>query len=139
MTTPMTTYEARAVSVSIERDWRTVYAFAQVPENFPRWASGLAQGLQCQGETWRGMGPDGPIAIRFTPPNPYGVLDHQVTTPAGETIQCPLRVVANGDGAEVTFTLFRRTGVDQAAFEADAAWVARDLAALKALLEQAGA
>ncbi len=38
----MATLEARTVSITIRRDWREVYDFAQRPENFPRWASGAA-------------------------------------------------------------------------------------------------
>ena len=56
----MSTYEVRSISMSIERDWREAYAFASVPENFPRWASGLASGLERAGEEWIGQTPDGP-------------------------------------------------------------------------------
>ena len=50
------------------------------------------------------------------------------------TTRCANRV-ANGDGAEVTLTLFRLPSMDDAAFEADAAAVEKDLGALKTLLE----
>ena len=46
-----------------------------------------------------------------------------------------MRIVANGTGCEVTFTLFRQPGMSAEQFAADAEWVSRDLAALKALLE----
>jgi hypothetical protein len=48
----------------------------------------------------------------------------------------PMRVVANGDGAEVVFTLFQRDGMSDDEMARDAAMVSRDLAALKALLER---
>ena len=47
-----------------------------------------------------------------------------------------MRVVANGTGAEVMFTLLRTPGMTEDAFAADAAAVERDLKALKALLER---
>jgi hypothetical protein len=47
-----------------------------------------------------------------------------------------MRVVPNGTGAEVTFLLFRTPDMTDAAFAADAAAVARDLNALKTLLER---
>jgi hypothetical protein len=47
----------------------------------------------------------------------------------------PLRIVANGMGSEVTFTIYRLPGMSDEAYTADAAAVARDLATLKALLE----
>jgi hypothetical protein len=46
-----------------------------------------------------------------------------------------MRVVANGDGAEVVFTLFQREGMSDDETARDAAMVARDLKALKLLLE----
>ena len=133
----MTVFEARVISVSIDRDWRAVYDFARLPENLPLWASGLAAGVERDGDEWRADGPGGRLRIRFAPPNPFGVLDHVVVTAAGDRIECPLRVVANASGAEVAFTLYRRPGVSAEAFAADAAWVVRDLQALKTLLEGA--
>jgi len=38
-----TTHPLRNLSVSINRDARDVYSFVCVPENFPRWASGLGK------------------------------------------------------------------------------------------------
>ena len=73
--------------------------------------------------------------MRFSPKNDYGVLDHWVTLPDGTELSMPLRVVANGDGAEVTLTLFRAPGMDDATFERDQGMVEKDLAKLKALLE----
>ena len=58
-----------------------------------------------------------------------------LTLPDGSEISIPLRVVPNGDGAEVTLTLFRVPGMDDARFERDQGMVAADLARLKALLE----
>jgi hypothetical protein len=46
----------------------------------------------------------------------------------------PLRVLADGSGSEVVFTLFQRDMTDDE-MARDAGMVARDLAALKALLE----
>ncbi len=46
-----------------------------------------------------------------------------------------MRVVANGAGSEIIFTLFRLPGISDEKFAADAEWVRRDLNTLKALLE----
>ena len=131
----MTTYETKTISISIERDWRDVYEFAAEPRNFPRWASGLGSDYEKVGEAWRAQGPEGPIRIWFTPPNKLGVVDQRVVTASGAEILVPMRVMPNGTGAEVAFTLFRQPEMSAEIFARDAAWVARDLAALKALLE----
>ncbi|MCQ4629364.1 SRPBCC family protein [Shinella sp. CPCC 100929] len=133
----MTTMPARIIHRTIRRDWRTVYAFAAKPENMPLWASGLASGLTRDGEDWiADGGPIGNVRVRFAPPNDFGVVDHTVTLPNGLVVENALRIVPNGDGCEVMFTLLRQPDMDDAAFESDAAHVTRDLEALVKLMEQ---
>lgn len=127
---------SRVLAVWIDRDPAEIYDFASRPENFPLWASGLGSALRREGGRWIAETPDGAMEVRFSPVNPFGVLDHVVVTPEGE-IMVPMRVLPNGTGAEVALTLLRQPGMSDARFEADAQWVARDLASLKRLLEAA--
>lgn len=132
----MAVYPSLVISVSIERDWREVYDFASIPENFQRWAAGLGRRFEKIGDEWAAADPDGrAIRIRFTPPNAFGVLDHTVSSDIGQS-QNAMRVVPNGTGAEVMFTLLRTPNMTDEVFSADAAAIKRDLEALKALLEQ---
>lgn len=132
----MSTMPARIVHIGIDRNWREVYAFASIPENMPLWASGLASGLKPDGEDWLGDGgPIGTVRIRFTPTNGFGVLDHTVTMENGLVVENALRVVPNGSGAEVMFTLLRLPDTGDEAFEADAAHIRKDLETLKRLME----
>ncbi|WP_211461545.1 SRPBCC family protein [Collimonas silvisoli] len=125
----------RHLSITIQRDLRDAYAFVSRPENFAQWASGLGKNLaQVNGE-WIADTPDGQVKIRFSPSNPYGVLDHWVLPATGAEIYVPMRLIANGDGCELHFTLFRLAHMSDEKFEADANWVLRDLATLKQLLE----
>ncbi|MGO4447492.1 SRPBCC family protein [Phyllobacterium sp. TAF24] len=134
----MTTRDSRTLQVSIERDWHAAYDFTSNPLNLPKWASGLATGLQKFGDEWLADGPTGKLRIRFSPPNDYGVLDHWVVTETGEEVYAPMRVIPNNDGCEVSFTLFRMPDMSDGKFAEDAAWVLRDLKALKAVLETSG-
>ncbi|WP_311271211.1 polyketide cyclase [Sphingobium sp. WCS2017Hpa-17] len=123
---------ARTYSISINRDWQALYEAIWWPEVFPKWASGLAEfDLRQEGDKWLADGPEGPITIRFTPHNDYGVMDHFVDTGDGKEIHVPLRVIQNGNGAEVMLTLFRQPGMDDEMFARDAKWITRDLRALK--------
>ncbi|MCA1493826.1 polyketide cyclase [Sinorhizobium alkalisoli] len=126
---------ARILHISIARDWREVYAFMADHEKMPLWASGLSSGLTRDGEDWIAPGPLGNARVRFVTRNDYGVVDHLVTLEDGRQVHNALRVVPNGDGAEVMFTLLRQPGMSEAQFADDAAWVEKDLARLKSILE----
>lgn len=84
---------------------------------------------------WVAHSPMGHVKIRFSPANEYGVMDHDVILPSGEINHNSLRVVANGTGSEVIFTLYRLPRMSNADYVQDAAMIKSDLAALKSLLE----
>mgnify|MGYP001596731021 CR=1 FL=1 len=132
----MSVMTARIIHTSIARPWTEVYDFASKPQEMPRWASGLSEGLRLDGEDWVTSGPLGSARVRFCPPNVFGVIDHLVTLPDGTAVHNALRVVPNGDGAEVMFTLLRQPGMSDADFERDAAWVEKDLKQLKDIMEK---
>lgn len=60
-------------------------------------------------------------------------MDHYVSVNDAPEIYVPLRVIQNGDGAEVQLTLFQQKGMSDAKFLADAEWVEQDLLTLKLL------
>ncbi len=128
--------DATVITIAIGRDWRQVYEAFWRPEAFATWAAGLSDASlrQVDGE-WKAEGPGGTVSIAFTEHNPFGVMDHRVRLPDGSTVYVPLRVVENGDGAEVALTLFRQPGMSEADFAGDAAMVRRDLERLKHLAE----
>lgn len=128
-------HTSRNLSISINRDAKDAYNFVCVPENFSRWASGLGKSLKKVNGEWIAEMPQGPVKVRFTERNEFGVLDHWVSPKPGVRIYIPMRVIANGNGCELIFTLFRLPGMSDEKFAADAEWVMRDLISLKNLLE----
>lgn len=127
--------EARKLSVSIRRPAAEAYEFLSLPENFPKWASGLGTSLRQAGGDWIAETPEGPMTVCFSERNSRGVLDHSVTRPHGMKVYVPLRVVAKDDGCDLVLTLFRRPEMSDEKFAADAEWVMRDLHAAKRILE----
>ena len=127
--------ESRHLSVVVHRPVTDVYAFAADADNLPRWAAGLAQSaLTREGDDLVVESPMGRVRVRFAPPNAYGVLDHDVTTPDGRTTHNPFRVLVHPDGAELLFTVRQRDLTDDE-LERDARAVQADLERLRALLE----
>jgi hypothetical protein len=127
--------ESETLRVYIDRPWQAVYDAIWKPETFPKWASGLSKAdLHKDGEGWKAQGPAGPVRIRFTDHNAFGVMDHYVELADGTVVYVPLRVIANGAGAEVALTLFRQQSMSDAQYAADARSVRSDLAALARLI-----
>jgi uncharacterized protein YndB with AHSA1/START domain len=127
--------EVETLTVSIERPPRDVYEYVANPANLPRWASGLAGGIENVKGEWIAASPVGRVKVRFAVRNEVGVLDHCVTLPDGAEVYVPIRVVANGPGSELSLTLFRSPEMTDEKFREDAQWVRRDLARLKTILE----
>ncbi|MBY8881461.1 SRPBCC family protein [Actinacidiphila acidipaludis] len=130
------TTTSRHISAWIARPAAEVYEFARRPSNLPSWAAGLGTSVEEVDGRWVADSPMGHVVVSFAPPNDFGVLDHDVTLPSGETVSNPMRVVPDDGGSEVVFTLRRRPGMSDDDFARDAAAVAADLATLKALLER---
>ncbi|MEV6932195.1 SRPBCC family protein [Dactylosporangium sp. NPDC051485] len=131
------TRQTRHLSVYIDRPVAEVYAFAANPANLPRWAPGLGSSVVQEDGAWFVETPEGRVRVTFAPPNEYGVLDHEVLTPSGDTVYVPLRAIADGPGCEVVFTLRRLPGMTDDEFDRDTGLVSGDLALLKQVLETA--
>ncbi|GAA1694571.1 SRPBCC family protein [Microbacterium sediminicola] len=129
------TFPSRHISQAIQRSPREVIAFAGDPRNLPVWAAGLSAEIRQQDGRWITDSPMGEVEVRFTGEVELGILDHDVVLPDGTTVHNPLRVLANGDGSEVVFTLYRLPDATDAAYERDAAMVRDDLNRLRGLLE----
>ena len=130
------TFEARHIGVSIDCSPEKVYVFSANPQNLPRWATGLSGSVTIEGTKVIAESPMGEIVIQFAKQNTFGVLDHDVTLADGQRFYNPMRVFRNGNGSEVTFTLYRLPGVTDEAFEKDAVTIEGDLKKLKAFLEK---
>lgn len=130
--------ETRKLSICIERPAAEAYEFLSLPQNFPKWASGLGKSLRKVGAEWIAETPEGPARVSFSERNSFGVLDHSVALPQGQPVYVPLRVLPRERGCELELTLIRQPGVSDEKFAADAAWVMRDLQAAKRILENGG-
>lgn len=147
--------QSQVISCRIDRPLSVVAEFLADPLNMNHWAAGMGHSLRQDGGGWQAQGPDGPLCIRFSPPNAFGIADHWVTLPgrngaADTVVYVPLRVIAHEASdahgteksgteksvSEVQFTLLPLPGMSDADFARDAALVRRDLETLKAFLEK---
>lgn len=110
--------ESLHLGVHIARPASEVYEYTSQRANLASWASGVTDNMQ----------------IEFAEQNAFGVLDHWATVD-GVRYYNPMRVIPDGEGAELVFTLRRMPGTSDEDFSKDAATITHDLAKLKELLE----
>jgi hypothetical protein len=129
-------FKSRHVSISINHPADEVYEFASNPENLPKWAAGISGSVKNVNGDWIAESPMGRVKVRFADKNRFGILDHDVTLPSGETFYNPMRVFPNKDGSELIFTLYQRSGMSDKDFRNDEKQIKADLEKLKALIEK---
>lgn len=130
--------QSRVITQRVACEWRRAYVLAADPKRLPDWASGLAKSaLVPHGDHWIVRTPEsGDARMRFAPRNDFGVLDHWVAPEGVPEVYLPFRVIGvRPDACELQFTLLRQPHMDDAAFERDAGWIARDLQSLRSLIE----
>lgn len=130
------TYQSQTLTVQIDRPLDSAYEFVRDPANWTQWAAGLGSGFERSDDgIWTVDTPGGKVTVRFSAPNEYGVADHWVTTPDGQVVYLPFRLVANDTGCEALFTLYRQPEMTDEDFVRDAGLVRKDLDKLKEVLE----
>lgn len=134
---PQRILPSKTLSVSIAAEPARVYAFLVNGENLPKWATAFCKSAAPEGKAWKVQTPVGPVMIEFVPVNPFGVLDHDVTLPTGQTLRMPMRVIPNGAGSEVLFTLFRTPEMTNDQYAEDERMIQQDLLTLRRVMEGA--
>ncbi len=126
---------SRTITCSINRPPSEVYPFASKPANLPQWLRSFCLSVKQSGDAWLMETAIGWMEIEFVPANEFRVLDHVVKLPDGQSIHNSMRVVANGTGSEIMFTLLQPPEMSDEQFAKDAAMVEADLQTLKAVME----
>jgi len=123
------------LSVRIERDVDEVYRFVTDISKLGLWAQGLRSAAWEPSRTAVGESSAGPIEMCFAEQIDFGICDLSITTPDGQVIECPMRVVRDGAGTEVVFTLRADAGADRERREQLSAAIAADLNRLRRAIE----
>lgn len=140
----MPTMTTETLSVTIDARFDDVFADLANPVTHPEWATEFFAGPATPGErpgeavaTVPAMG--GPVRIRIDADPTCGRIDMGLApgdAPFGPPL--PIRLIRNGDGVDVLFTLARTPGQTSEAWEAGLDGMKRELENLRARHETAG-
>jgi hypothetical protein len=134
----ITTTRAETRTISIPAPPAAVFALVADGARLPDWAPAFASAAEHDGgDRWLIGTGDARFPIRLRADAEHGTVD--LLSPADPTVGAFLRVLPNGGGSELLFTLFFADDADPAAVEAQMATVAEELATLRALAAPAAA
>ncbi len=128
--------KSKTLSVAINCDPKKLYEFVSKPENLPKWARMFCRSIKKSKGGWVVETPQGPVNVKFSKKNDFGILDHYVSPAPGVEVFVPMRVVPNASGSEVLLTLFQPAGMSDEKFAEDIRWVEQDLRTLKDIMER---
>lgn len=127
---------ARTLTVSIERTPEEVYEYVADLQHFPEWTTSFSLSARPSEDGWWIIGTqEGSMNMKMVARNDLGVLDHYVYAGDGPVIMNAMRVVPNGSGSEVMFTLIQQPDMSDEKFVQDAGMVEHDLNRLKLVME----
>jgi hypothetical protein len=129
------TFSSRTLSGSIDCHPDKAYRFISNLENLPKWAKAFCKSVKKSNDDWIMETPRGPMKVRFVEKNDFGVLDHYVSPTPEIEVYVPMRVLPNGSGSEVIFTMLRLSEMSDEKFVEDVEMVERDLKTLRNVLE----
>lgn len=128
--------KSKTLNVFIDCSPRKIYSFVRNLKNLSLWATMFCKSIRKTKGRWIAKTPQGPAEFRMAPKNNFGILDHYVIPLPNFTVYVPMRVVSNGKGSEVIFTLFQYPGMTDKSFKKNQALVAEDLSTLKKVMER---
>jgi carbon monoxide dehydrogenase subunit G len=123
--------------VGIEAPPAAVLAVVADPTNLPRFAPGFARSVQRDGDGqgWIVDSAPGRLQLRTAVDADRGTVDLHLTAPDGSESTVFLRVLPNGSGTELTFTLLLPGSASDAAVAEQGGVVAEELELLRQLCE----
>ncbi len=128
---------SHTLSVSVARAPVDVARYVADPRNLPQWAGAFCKAVRPDGDGWRVQTDEGEFGLRFHAVIENGILDHVVELGDDVQVYVPMRVVPNGGGSEVLFTLFRMPAMTAERWQHDLSMVKADLERLRIVMESA--
>jgi hypothetical protein len=129
----------RIIKVAIGRAYADAYEFLADARNFAAWGGGDpgAAVVPLGGRDWLVQIDGSSIVLRYSEPNPFGILDVQAFPQAGQPGPVTsIRLYPNGKGSELCLVHFRRPEQTARQSASAAEWLQSDLLRLKSFLEE---
>jgi uncharacterized protein YndB with AHSA1/START domain len=124
--------DSYTATISIDAPPAAVMDLVGDPERLPEWAPGFALSVRRDGEHWVVRTDDGERHLRIRVADQLGVTDYLAP---GSELGAFTRIVSNGTGSEMLFTIFFAPDATEQQREAQRATIESELATVRDLIE----
>ena len=125
------TESAKTLTASLPHDAQALFAWIAEPDNLSRWHSSFCRSVRKTDGALIVESPRGAISTRFIRDDHSLVLDILAEVVEGIELAHALRVLRNGDGSELIWTLVKPDGISDSVFHEQVRWAGSALQNLR--------
>jgi cold-inducible RNA-binding protein len=125
------THVAKTLTASLPGNPQTIFAFIADSENLSSWFSSFCRSLRRENGSLLVESPRGAVPVRFVRNDHSLVLDIVVQPAEGIELTHAIRLLSNGEGAEMVWTLVKPLGLLDSVFHEQLRWAGSALNALR--------
>ncbi len=122
---------AKTLTASLPGNPQAAYAFISDPDNLSTWHSSFCRALRKENGSLIAESPRGAMPVRFIRNDHALVLDIHLEITEGIELTYAIRLLANGKGSELVWTLIKPEGISDTAFHEHIRWAGNALHALR--------
>jgi RNA recognition motif-containing protein len=119
------------LTASLPQDAQTLFAWIADPENLPKWHTSFCRSLRKENGSLIAESPRGPVPVRFIRDDRTLVLDLLAEVAEGIELTNAIRILSNGEGSEIVWTLVKADGLSEAVFHEQVRWAGSALQNLR--------
>jgi len=113
---------AKTLTASLPQDAQSLFAWVADPENLAQWHSSFCRALRKTDGSYIAESPRGPVPVRFIRDDRSFVIDILTEVVEGIELTNAIRVLSNGEGSEMIWTLVKPDGVSESIFNEQLRW-----------------
>jgi len=122
---------AKTLTASLPQDAQALFAWIADPENLARWHTSFCRALRKENGSLIAESPRGRVPVRFIRDDRSLVLDLLTEVAEGIELTNAIRILSNGEGSEMVWTLVKPDGISEAIFNEQMRWAGSALQNLR--------
>jgi RNA recognition motif-containing protein len=125
------TESSKTLTASLPQDAQVLFVWIADPENLAKWHTSFCRSLRKENGSLIADSPRGPVPVRFIRDDRSLVLDLLTEVTEGIELTNAIRILSNGEGSEMVWTLVKPEGISDSVFHEQLRWAGSALQNLR--------